>query len=74
MQRKAQIDGLWTSLNEAERARLEAAALARLNPFALKSYTKEKASDRIGAGHQTLRNEIEQLLESQLSTMNSSVV
>lgn len=74
MQRKAKMDALWTSLNEAERARIEADAVARLNPFALKSYTKEKASDRIGAGHQTLRNEIEQLLESQLSTMTASVV
>jgi hypothetical protein len=68
-QRRDRLDAVWTSLNEAERARLEADALALLNPFALKCYTKEKADHRIGAGHQTLRSEIEQLLETRLSAV-----
>lgn len=62
LERKEYFETLWSSLDDSERTRLEEEALQRINSFALKLYTKEKEAGRSGSGHQTLRNEIEQLL------------
>lgn len=64
--RKNQIEALWTSLEEDERAKIEAEALARLNPFALKCYSKEKANGREASGHLALRSEIEAILAQRM--------
>jgi hypothetical protein len=72
--RKDQIEAIWTSLGEPERANVEAEALARLNPFAFKCYTKEKAEGRVGSGHHALRIEVYAIVAQRLVPAGDSTI
>ncbi|MEW6351458.1 MAG: replication initiator protein A [Thermodesulfobacteriota bacterium] len=61
-EQKSQIDAIWSSLSDADKAHIESEALNAMNDFALKLYKQEKAEGRTSSGHHVHRVEVERLL------------
>ena len=67
-EREEAFQALWDSLSDADKQTIEAQVLLTLNTFARNAYRKEQSSGKVGPGHHALRNGVQKLFASKLTT------